>query len=153
MPVHALASLGPPDLEDSHFNPHYSQYPHYSTSPYTQVPYSAAIVYLISLRRSQELILSLSYLFSNVPSQHPWPIILFHVGDFAEKAAQVELKRQLYAYIGTSTAAWRFLDRLEFEELHWTLPEGVSADINVVKPVFDYVWPGTCCRLSQLRYV
>ncbi len=147
-----MVSLEPSDLEEPHFNPHIQNAP-YSTLLYTQAPYSAAITYLISIHRSQELILSLSYLFSNVPSRHPWPIVLFHEGDFTERAMQLELKRQLYAYIGASPTAWHFLDRLEFEELHWTLPDGISADINVVKPVYDFVWPGTPCRFSQHGYV
>ena len=87
--------------------------------------------------------LSLSYLFTNVPLR-AWPIIIFHTGEFREPAYRKEFKFRLYDYIKGSDRrrAYLFVERLEFIELEFKLPPGIPDDVEVLKPVYDFVWPG-----------
>lgn len=121
-------------------------------SPSTTVPfpidYTAVLIYLISVGRSRELILSLSYVYRNLPGP-PWPIILFHAGGYTSYDSQIEFRSRLFGYLSNGGGegkagrdAWRFVERIEFVELHWELPEGVEKDKDVLKPVFDFAWPG-----------
>ena len=51
---------------------------------------------------------------------------------------------------GTRTGdAWKFVERIEFVMLEWSLPEGISSEKSIVKPVFEQAWPGEflCFRL------
>lgn len=101
------------------------------------------ILYLGSVRRSRELLLSLSYVFTNVPLQS-WPIIIFHAGEFNDIATQGEFKFVLYNYIksGNSRQAYMFVERVEFIQLEWSFPPGVSQDKDELQPLFDWAWPG-----------
>lgn len=104
-------------------------------------PYTAVILYLISVSRISELLESFASLNANLPG-YPWPIVLFHTGDFDEQSTRTELLNQVHAHLGGKNGSLHFTSRIEFVKLDWTLPEGISSDIKVVDPVHPEVWPG-----------
>jgi hypothetical protein len=106
--------------------------------------YSAVILYLVLTRRNEETFKSLSLLFQNAPHLYPWPIVLFHSGDFNDKFAGEDFRSRLLAEIGAGTEnSLNFVNRIGFERLDLTLPEGMSSNVAVIKPVFADGWPGT----------
>ncbi|THH33311.1 hypothetical protein EUX98_g938 [Antrodiella citrinella] len=109
--------------------------------PVDQLGYNAAVLYLISDNRLRETMLSLSYLYRWVP-MHPWPIILFHASDMDDPAARNDFMLRLYDFLGGGDQARLFIQRIEWVRLHWMLPNSFSHDVNVVKPVFEFAWPG-----------
>ena len=110
-------------------------------------PYSAAIVYLISITRTPELLESLASVHGNLAG-HPWPVILFHSGEFDHDSSRLDLIGRIQDYIGIENRSIAFSERLEFVSLDWKLPEGISADKEVVDPVDSYRWPGKQGPLS-----
>jgi mannosyltransferase len=74
---------------------------------------------------------------------HPWPIILFHPGDYDGVDERSSLKRGLLEKIGYEKDALAFAERIEFERLYWELPEGIPSNISEINPLYDWVWPGT----------
>jgi mannosyltransferase len=105
------------------------------------LPYTAAIVYLISLSRVSELLESLAFVHRNLPG-HPWPVVLFHTGDFDHDTARMDFMSHLQDYIGAENGSTGFSERVEFVKLDWQLPKGISVDKEIVKPVDSYRWPG-----------
>jgi len=112
-----------------------------SNIPSEQLGYNAAVLYLIADNRLREIMLSLSYLHRWVP-MHPWPIILFYASDMDDAASRNDFMMRLYDFLGGGERARFFIQRIEWVRLHWTLPEGFSHDVRVVKPVFEFAWPG-----------
>ena len=110
--------------------------------PVDKLGYNAVVLYLISQNRVRELVLSLKYLYKNVPMQ-PWPIILFYAEDIEEPRVQMNLLIQIQNALGTDDGVLRFMQRLEFVPTNWSLPARISHDKDVVKPVWDPWWPGT----------
>jgi mannosyltransferase len=104
------------------------------------LPYSAAIVYLAGVDRSSELLESLASVNRNLPGR-PWPIVLFHTGDFDHDIEREEFLNLLHNYLGADSASEAFMERIEFVKLEWRLPNGISPDVEVVKPVDSYRWP------------
>ena len=118
-----------------------------SESPVADIPadtlgYTGAILYLIADRRLHEAILSLSYLYQNVVMQ-PWPILMFYAEDMDDPASRSNFILHLYNALGKDEGAMRFIQRIEFVRVQWSLPLGISHDKEVVKPVFEHAWPGT----------
>lgn len=109
--------------------------------PTDRLGYNAVILYLIADNRLREIMLSLSYLHRWVP-MHPWPIILFYASDMDDPASRNDFMMRLYDFLGGDRDARWFVSRIEWIRLHWALPEGFSHDVNVVKPVFEFAWPG-----------
>jgi mannosyltransferase len=105
------------------------------------IPYTAVIIYLVNLYRSFELLESLATVNRNLPG-HPWPIVLFHTGDYDHDSIRMDFLGQLINYIGAENGSVAFSERIEFVKLDWQLPEGISADIDVVNPVDPFRWPG-----------
>ncbi|KIM89451.1 glycosyltransferase family 15 protein [Piloderma croceum F 1598] len=105
------------------------------------LPYTAAILYLIRLEDASDLLDSLASVKRNLPGP-PWPVILFHTGDFDEEGPRIELVDNVYNHLGANNASKEFTERIEFVKLDWRLPEGISPDVNVVNPVFAHQWPG-----------
>ena len=89
------------------------------------------------------MILSLSYLFTNVPL-HAWPIIIFHAGEFREPKVQKEFKYRVYDYIKGSDRrrAFMFVERFEFIELEFEFPPGIPHEKEALNPLYDWAWPG-----------
>ena len=112
--------------------------------------YTAAIIYLGSLSRMQSMVLSLFYLFHNLKTP-PYPIVIFHTGDFDTHPQQLKLKHYLYDYISAKSSkvtgelllsALLFTERLEFEKLIWELPANLP-DRQALEPITaPENWPG-----------
>lgn len=109
----------------------------------TSAPYTAVVLYLVSLSRASELLESLASLHANVPGP-AWPILLMHTGDFDEMDTRTDFVAELRTHIGAENGSWAFGNRIEFVRLDWTFPPGVSTDVDVVKPVMPHIWPGKC---------
>jgi mannosyltransferase len=73
----------------------------------------------------------------------PWPIILFHPGDYDSLDDRDSLKKGLLEKIGYQNDAVAFVKRIEFERLDWKLPEGIPSDVHEIQPAYDWVWPGS----------
>jgi mannosyltransferase len=118
------------------------------TGSVQSVPYTAAIIYLASARRVEELVKSLTLVAMNLRTGSPWPIILFHTGDFDDVEATSKfgtlLLESLTEATNLSTPALRieFIPRIKFSKLHWSLPEGIPDNVTLVHPVHPQVWPG-----------
>ncbi|KAF9514049.1 glycosyltransferase family 15 protein [Hydnum rufescens UP504] len=96
------------------------------------IPYTAAIIYLASVRRSAELV-------------RQWPIILFHTGDFDYAGPRSELLARLETSLSkVATTQARLY-------LHWSLPEGIPDNITLVDPVQAGSWPGKLS--SNVRFL
>ncbi|KAF9030148.1 nucleotide-diphospho-sugar transferase [Hymenopellis radicata] len=104
-------------------------------------PFTAVILYLVSQSRVVEMLDSLASLHANLPG-HPWPVVLFHTGDFDDVEAQQTLVRQVDEYLGADAESMRFAARLEFVKLEWALPEGIPDNVTQVDPVEAFRWPG-----------
>lgn len=103
--------------------------------------YTAVILYLVNLWRLRELLLSLSYLHTNIKMQ-PWPILLMYSDDLDDASKRSEFMLRLYDFLGGDQEARWFIDRVEWIRLEWSLPDGISHDKSVVQPVFEHAWPG-----------
>ncbi|THH09095.1 hypothetical protein EW145_g2248 [Phellinidium pouzarii] len=109
--------------------------------PTQDLGYNAVILYLISVYHLRDLMLSLSYLYTNVP-MHPWPIILFYADDMDDTVLRTEFMLRLYDFLGGSQDVRWFMNRIEFIRIEWALPWGISHDKVKVDPVFIDHWPG-----------
>ncbi|KAI5117395.1 hypothetical protein M0805_007786 [Coniferiporia weirii] len=103
--------------------------------------YSAVILYLVNLYRLRELLLSMSYLHTNVNMQ-PWPILFMYSDDLDDSSKRMEFMLRLYDFLGGGQEARWFMDRIEWIRLDWQLPDNISHDKSVVQPVFGDSWPG-----------
>jgi mannosyltransferase len=61
-------------------------------------PYTAAILYLVRLEDVSNLLDSLVSVKRNLPGP-PWPVILFHTGDFDEEGLRIELVDNVYNHL------------------------------------------------------
>jgi mannosyltransferase len=73
----------------------------------------------------------------------PWPIVLFHPGDYDHIDERNKFISNLLGVIGYETSALEFVLRVEFARLDWTLPKGISSNIDEVDPVYRDHWPGS----------
>jgi hypothetical protein len=112
-------------------------------------PYTAAIIYLASERRSAELVRSLTLVAQNLHTgPRQWPIILFHTGDFdharprSELLARLETSLSKVSLTTDSAPLSVFVSRIYFSKLYWSLPEGISDNVTLVDPVQAGTWPG-----------
>lgn len=112
-----------------------------STHASETLGYTAVILYLVNLYRLREMLLSLSYLHTNV-KMHPWPILLLYSDDLNDGAMRTEFILRLYDFLGGGQDARWFVDRIEWISLDWHLPDTISHDKSVVDPVFADSWPG-----------
>jgi mannosyltransferase len=78
-----------------------------------------------------------------MPLTFPWPIILFHPGDYDNPDDRNSLKAGLLDKIGYEADALAFLTRIEFERLYWKLPAGIPSDVDALDPIYRHVWPGS----------
>lgn len=104
-------------------------------------PYTAVILYLVTLSRVSELLDSLASINTNLPGP-PWPIVLFHTGDFDGEHQRLEFIAQVRSHIGQENGSFQFAERIEFARLDWRLPEDISTDKDIVDPVDAHRWPG-----------
>jgi mannosyltransferase len=114
------------------------------------LPYTAAIIYLAEVDRTSDLLESLASINRNLPG-HPWPIVLFHTGDFDHDIEREEFLDLLHKYLGADSASEAFVERIEFVKLEWRLPKGISPDVDVVKPVDSYRWPSESDLIAGLK--
>ena len=128
-------------------------------SPFSTPPYTGAIIYLVRLSHADELLESLASVNAYLPLRDPWPIILFHTGDFDETPAQDDFLASLREKIGGrfNRSAEDFSDRVEFVKLDWVLPEGIADTMEELDPISPISWPGTShtkfffCSLTLIR--
>lgn len=104
--------------------------------------YSAAIIYLVKLSHVSELLESLASVQANLSLSCPWPILLFHTGDFDAEPSRTEFVVQLRDRLGGGNGSWDLGRRVEFVRLDWRLPEGIPADKDILDPIEPYRWPG-----------
>lgn len=105
--------------------------------------YTAAVVYLISLDRMEELPESLGKAQRHVVWREQWPIVLFHTGEFDSIDVQMDFWDAVMKNEWSGPVYLELLNRVEFVRLDWSLPEGVNPDIDVYKPEeFAHRWPG-----------
>jgi mannosyltransferase len=104
-------------------------------------PYTAAIIYLVTIPRTAEHLESLASINRNLPG-HPWPVILFHTGEFDHDSIRLDFVGRIHDYIGPENGSLAFTKRVEFVKLDWQLPKGIAADKETVDPVDSYRWPG-----------
>jgi len=114
--------------------------------------YTALILYLTRLSEAAELLESLASVNRNLPG-HPWPIVLFHTGDFDDESQRTDFIYSLRDHIGEANGSRAFSERIEFVKLDWQLPEGISSDIEVVNPVHGSRWPGMLASLITINYL
>ncbi|KIJ93034.1 glycosyltransferase family 15 protein [Laccaria amethystina LaAM-08-1] len=107
-------------------------------------PYTAAIIYLARLSHADELLESLASVNVYLPHRDPWPIILFHTGDFDDTPDQDDFLATLREKIGgaSNRSDRDFSDRVEFVKLDWVLPEGIPHTKEELDPVSPSSWPG-----------
>ena len=107
-----------------------------------KLPYTAAIVYLVRLSDASDLLESLASVNANLPLAQPWPIVLFHTGDFDAESSRKDFIIQLHNRIGVENGSLDFASKIEFVKLDWRLPEGIPADKEALNPIDSYRWPG-----------
>ena len=122
-----------------------SKFASFITPDTTQPPYTAAVVYLVRLSHADELLESLASVNAYLSLRDPWPIILFHTGDFDETPVQDDFLASLRKKIGgpSNHSQGDFSDRVEFVKLDWVLPEGIPHTKEELDPVSPSSWPGT----------
>jgi len=111
-------------------------------------PYTAVFIYLVSKNRASELLDSLASVHRNVPTARPWPIVLFHTGDYDEIAAQRDLVADIRDRIKVEETSSleiseSFAGRIEYVKIEFPWPEDFPKDKALVDPVFPSVWPGS----------
>lgn len=121
-----------------------SKFAPFITSHATRPPYTAAVVYLVRLSHADELLESLASVNAFLPLRDPWPIILFHTGDFDDTPVQDDFLANLRKKIGgpSNNSIMDFSDRVEFVKLDWVLPEGIPHTKEELDPVSPSSWPG-----------
>jgi mannosyltransferase len=77
-----------------------------------------------------------------MPLTFPWPIVLFHPGDYDDPNDRKSLRAGLLEKIGYEKDALIFLGRIEFVKLDWTLPEGLPS-VDELDPLYRDHWPGS----------
>jgi len=107
-----------------------------------KLPYTAAIIYLVRLSDASGLLESLASVDANLPLAQPWPIVLFHTGDFDAESSRKDFIIQLHNRIGVENGSLDFASKIEFVKLDWRLPEGIPADKEALNPIDSYRWPG-----------
>ena len=124
-------------------------------SPFSTLPYTGAIIYLVRLSHADELLESLASVNAYLPLREPWPIILFHTGDFDETPVQDDFLASLREKIGgrSNRSAGDFSDRVEFVKLDWVLPEGIAGTMEELDPISPSSWPGTSHTKFFLRFI
>ena len=135
---------------DPPFKATLSKFSAFPTSPYT-----GAIIYLVRLSHADELLESLASVNAYLPLRDPWPIILFHTGDFDEKPIQDDFLASLREKIGgrSNRSAGDFSDRVEFVKLDWVLPEGIADTMEELDPISPISWPGTSHTKFFFRFI
>ena len=119
-----------------------------NVDPSTPGPYTAVFIYLVSKNRASELLDSLASVHRNVPTAQPWPIVLFHTGDYDEIAAQrdfvADMRDRIKAEENSSIEiSESFAGRIEYVKIEFPWPEDFPKDKALVDPVFPSVWPGS----------
>ena len=127
----------------------------FSPFPTSHPPYTGAIIYLVRLSHADELLESLASVNAYLPLRDPWPIILFHTGDFDETPVQADFLASLREKIGgrSNRSAGDFSDRVEFVKLDWVLPEGIADTMEELDPISPSSWPGTSHTKFFLRFI
>jgi mannosyltransferase len=132
-----------------------SKFSPFNNSQAPHPPYTAAIIYLARLSHADELLESLASVNVYLPHRDPWPIILFHTGDFDDTPDQDDFLATLREKIGgaSNRSDRDFSDRVEFVKLDWVLPEGIPHTKEELDPVSPSSWPGTSPTQFLFRFI
>ncbi len=115
-------------------------------------PFSAAILYLLSVSRIFQASASIESLVRYLPMTQPYPIFLLHEGDFDDEAVQAAFFERWHARVaevrqgGEADVADKmdvFARIIEFVPVDLKPPAEMAVLGKAgLDPVFDYVWPG-----------
>ena len=113
-------------------------------SPFSTPPYTSAIMDLVWLSHPDELLELLASVNAYLPLRDPWPIILFHTGDFDETPVQDDFLASLREKVGgwSNRSAGDFSDPVDFIKLDWVLPERIADTMEELDPISPSSWPG-----------
>ena len=113
-------------------------------SPFSTPPYTSAIIYLVWLFHPDELLELLASVNAYLLLRDPWPIILFHTGDFDETPVQDDFLASLREKVGgwSNCSAGDFSDPVDFIKLDWVLPERIADTMEKLDPISPSSWPG-----------
>jgi hypothetical protein len=122
----------------------------YLGRPPAPPPYTAAIIYLVSVmpgpRNPDELLRSLPLMQKNIPWRNQWPVLLLHAGAYDAPENQLEFLRRLRDSATdqrlTPGATEQLVKRIEFVHTEHHLPEGIPADGGEDDPIWGGEWPG-----------
>jgi hypothetical protein len=123
----------------------------FSVYPADATPYTAAVVYLVSVmpgpRNPDHLLQSIPRMEKNIPWRYRWPIVLLHAGMYDAVDSQLDFLSRLRDSANAQNLAPEatedLLRRVEFVATHHELPEGIPADGVVDGPIWNGEWPGT----------
>ncbi|KAJ7355207.1 glycosyltransferase family 15 protein [Mycena albidolilacea] len=121
----------------------------FPTHPVDVAPYTAAVVYLVSVmpepRSPDRLLQSIPRMEKNIPWRYRWPIVLLHAGMYDSADSQLDFLSRLRDSANAHNLAPEVTDdllrRVEFIATHHELPEGIPADGLVDGPIWDGEWP------------
>ncbi|KAK7036367.1 glycosyltransferase family 15 protein [Favolaschia claudopus] len=107
-----------------------------SPPPSLSAPYTAAIVYLVSVlpgpRNPEQLLQSLPQMQKNIPWRHQWPVLLLHAGvyDTPERRLQFlhRLRQSAEEQELTAEATDMLIQRIEFVPTSHELPPGIPTN-------------------------
>ena len=86
-------------------------------SPFSTPPYTSAIIYLVWLSHPDELLELLASVNAYLPLRDPWPIILFHTGDFDETPVQDDFLASSFALSLIHSPFTTFMNYLCFAQV------------------------------------
>ncbi|KAK6981585.1 glycosyltransferase family 15 protein [Favolaschia claudopus] len=114
-----------------------------------QAPYTAAIVYLVSVlpgpRNPEQLLQSLPQMQKNIPWRHQWPVLLLHAGMYDTPESRLQFLHRLRQSAEeqelTAEATDMLIQRIEFVPTSHELPPGIPANGAADGPIWEGEWP------------
>ncbi|KAK7060023.1 glycosyltransferase family 15 protein [Favolaschia claudopus] len=112
-------------------------------------PYTAAIVYLVSVmpgpRSPERLLQSIPLMEKNIPWRYQWPIILLHAGAYSVLESQEDFLDQLQESASNHglepEQIQSLMSRIQFVATYHELPEGIPMDGVADGPIWGGEWP------------
>lgn len=117
---------------------------------YGRPPYTAALVYLVSVlpgpRNADRLLCSLPLVQKHIPWKYQWPVLLLHAGAYDTPESRSDFLSRLRESAQEKDlgpdATEQLVNRIEFIPTYHELPTGIPADGAADSPVWDGEWPG-----------
>ncbi|KAJ7830184.1 glycolipid 2-alpha-mannosyltransferase-domain-containing protein [Mycena olivaceomarginata] len=116
---------------------------------YGRPPYTAALVYLVSVlpgpRNADRLLGSLPLVQKHIPWKYQWPVLLLHAGAYDTPESRSDFLSRLRESAQEKDlgpdATEQLVNRIEFIPTYHELPTGIPADGAADSPVWDGEWP------------